>query len=196
MKCPKCHAALPAGARFNFCPFCGSALGQRVGGDTEPYAAADALQARLEADTVAEIPALAETAVGPAVVPVETPSLSASEAPTRLDLPAVQVPGDVDRSTDNPAVPAAGQTPPESAQPERSAPPSSGEARRFSETAWFMAAVDDELAEGEAQSFSEQELMTERYASRESLPRELRKGFSLTLDETDAVSDEALSDDP
>ena len=44
-----------------------------------------------------------------------------------------------------------------------------------------MAALDPELIEGEAQDFSEQDAMTDRYVAKEPLPDEVRRGFSLTL---------------
>ena len=65
-----------------------------------------------------------------------------------------------------------------------SADPSSavGDRKKFSETAWFMAAVNPaELTdrEGTAQGATEAEDMTERYAVDEPLPDEVRSKFSL-----------------
>ena len=194
MNCPECHAELPTGATYKFCPFCGSRLARRTGSSTAPYAGTDdGPTAMSEAKTVAEIPALADTvADSPAVTaPVaRTSTPAASEALTRLELPAVDEPTEAPTVAEMPAVqdddvvtsvPAAAEPAPTDAK---------GKKRKFSETAWFMAAVDDEMVEGEAQSFSDQEIMTDRYVPDETLPPGLRKGFSLTLGETAAVSDD------
>ncbi len=55
----------------------------------------------------------------------------------------------------------------------------------FSETAWFMSAQSPEElldAEGEALDYSEQDVMTDRYRRKETLPDEVRKDFSLSED--------------
>lgn len=76
-----------------------------------------------------------------------------------------------------------GETAPDSSDP------------RFSETAWFMAAVSPEqLAEGEGEptDFTEQERMTEAYETENALPDEVRKEYSLTMDRTKAVQPEDI----
>jgi hypothetical protein len=58
-----------------------------------------------------------------------------------------------------------------------------GDRKKFSETAWFMAAVNPaELTdrEGTAQGVTEADHMTERYAVDEPLPDEVRSKFSLS----------------
>ena len=70
---------------------------------------------------------------------------------------------------------------------------------KFSETAWFMQAVTPESlaeAEGEALSYAEQDSMTDRYRTEERLPDEVRKDFSLTMNEGEVPDEEALSKPP
>ena len=69
---------------------------------------------------------------------------------------------------------------------------------RFSETAWFMAAVSPEQlaeSEGEPQDFNEQERMTEAYETDEPLPDGVRKEYSLTMGRTKVVQPEDLEKD-
>ena len=117
-------------------------------------------------DTIAEIPAVVmDVNDGKATV---------------IDAPAVT---QEDLDADDPAKGTEGETAPDSSDP------------RFSETAWFMAAVSPEqLAEGEGEptDFTEQERMTEAYETEDSLPEEVRKEYSLTLDRTKAVQPEDL----
>ncbi|MBT9559350.1 MAG: hypothetical protein IV100_25175 [Myxococcales bacterium] len=77
----------------------------------------------------------------------------------------------------NPVAPTTG---PKVGVPETATP--AGDRKKFSETAWFMAAVNPaDLAEreGAAQGLAEADDMTERYAVDQPLPDEVRSKFSL-----------------
>jgi len=101
---------------------------------------------------------------------VVVPALSASDLADVLDAPDVDAPTVAGGAIKSPAG-------------DNDANPASG--RAFSETAWFMVAVTPEAladAEGEAHSFSDSDLMTDRYRTEERLPEEVRKDFSLGTD--------------
>jgi hypothetical protein len=86
-------------------------------------------------------------------------------------------------------------TPPKAPDPSHD---SDSSKRGFSETAWFLAAVSPEQlgeTEGEATSFSEQDIMTERYAPTQRLPSGLRKSFSLEPNRDQPSSDSKSSAD-
>lgn len=102
-----------------------------------------------------------------------------SEFPTVLEMPAIKSPIRADYEVPTPSE--------VSTEPTMDAV-TGGDAdgKRVSETAWFMAAQSPEaLAQGEGEpgDFDEQAKMTSRYESHEELPNEVRRGFSLEVDD-------------
>ena len=226
-KCASCGADFPADATFRFCPFCGAAQPEAAtapaqASGTDPYLDAVPDISASEAQTHPELaavpePGLRDTIIGS--VPEDDPT----EAPTRMELPAISdellgssasAPAIVQPSSPKPVddatveeLPAVEprvslRRKPESASaPERrvvepyEAPVD--DSRKFSETAWFLAAVSPEQlgeTEGEATSFEEADAMTQRYERAGKLPKDVRQSFSLksarTLEETKAVDDD------
>lgn len=155
---------------FKFCPFCGADMTLE-----EPASkAAPASAGAPAAEKTAELRSLADaTAIDMPVVEIDGDARNA----TRLDVPAVVLPAE--------------KTP-------APVPKDAGD-QRFSETAWFMAAVSPEqlaTSEGEPADFTEQERMTEAYETETPLPEEVRKEYSLTLTQTKAVHPDDLELDP
>jgi len=155
---------------FKFCPFCGGEMTFE-----EPASSVDTT---VDGDSVAE----------------ETVEMAALADATIMDLPVVQLDGGDDNATrlDTPAVALNNE------KSDEPAPKDPGD-QRFSETAWFMAAVSPEqlaTSEGEPTDFTEQERMTEAYETETPLPDEVRKEYSLTLTRTKAVQPEDLKSDP
>ena len=127
---------------------------------------------------------------GPVAASVPPEAVPDTEKPTVLSVPAVSAQM-LEEMLDRPD---------DISAPKVTAPPSGGGQAPgdagFSETAWFMAAVSPEQlaeSEGEALSYTEQDIMTERYEVGERLPDEVRKDFSLTMDRVEAVSDEVAN---
>ncbi len=67
--------------------------------------------------------------------------------------------------------------------PQMEEPPATEQ--RFSETAWFMSAVSEELSEGpvEAQDYNDMDEMTRRYERPRTLPGDVRREFSLEVEQ-------------
>ena len=155
---------------FKFCPFCGAEM---------PLEQA----ASKAAPIVDATPTEGKT--------VEMTSLAGA---TIMDMPVVEIDGGDDNTTqlDVPAVVL-------DAEKSNDAAPKDAGDQRFSETAWFMAAVSPEqlaTSEGEPTDFTEQERMTEAYETETPLPDEVRKEYSLTLNRTKAVQPEDLKSKP
>ncbi len=120
----------------------------------------------------------APTREAPQAAPAEKPRIKRKtgdgERPTEINLPAI---------TDAELV----RSPraPEPRAPKAPAAPAAAPARKFSETAWFMAAVDPEQltgGEGAAGSLEDAAVMTDRYTRGEPIPDEVRKNFTLADD--------------
>ena len=155
---------------FKFCPFCGGEM------------------------TLEEAASSAESTVDGAPAEEKTVEIASLADATIMDLPVVKIDGGDANATrlDTPAVVSNNE------KSDEPAPRDPGD-QRFSETAWFMAAVSPEqlaTSEGEPTDFTEQERMTEAYETETPLPEEVRKEYSLTLTRTTAVQPEDLKSDP
>jgi hypothetical protein len=143
-----------------------------------------------EAPTRMELPAITEALLGEA----SSHAPSVANEPTIEVAPVTPRPRAVVRPS-SPANPIAIPTKPApiTPAPDRDPAPSGDSSKReFSETAWFLAAVSPEQlgeTEGEATSFSEQDIMTERYTPAGRLPTGLRKSFSLAPNREQSSSD-------
>ena len=217
MHCSACSQELPS-QQFKFCPFCGAATDPPKPMTTEPYVREitpdepPAAPDPAEAPTLFELPAvsLEDATAGmpgpmsedamPAVHDVDLPAAAQSreevpedDKPTVLNMPAIseELLEDVLSKHDEPEEPKVSAPAPSPPAPETSSR-SDGSAK-FSETAWFMAAVTPEQlaeSEGEALDYAQQDRMTERYETDERLPDEVRRGFSLTATELPSYGDD------
>ncbi len=159
-----------------------------------------------EAATLFEIQAVDVTIQDAA--PAAVPAIPSSEQRTVINMDAVsqEEMEALMRRSSEPAMPVSrapqatrAETPKATKKSKKGGKKDDKKDAKFSETAWFMQAVTPESlaeAEGEALSYAEQDSMTDRYRTEERLPDEVRKDFSLTMNEGEVPDEEALSKPP